>query len=90
MNNPSPNLTTVYLDTPLVGPTPEPLEYVPSPVCLRKLVGIPLLVQEVAHTPVVPKGVPLPHLHRTVLAHGCIPPTGQAQLRRVVQPATGP
>ena len=29
--NPSPNLTTVYLDTPLVGPTLEPLEYVPSP-----------------------------------------------------------
>ena len=31
INNPSPNLTTVYLDTPLVGPTPESLEYVPSP-----------------------------------------------------------
>ena len=31
MNNPIPNLTTVYLDTPLVGPTPKPLEYVPSP-----------------------------------------------------------
>ena len=26
INNPIPNLTTVYLDTPLVGPTPEPLE----------------------------------------------------------------
>ena len=26
INNPSPNLTTVYLDTPLVGPTPETLE----------------------------------------------------------------
>ena len=25
INNHSPNLTTVYLDTPLVGPTPEPL-----------------------------------------------------------------
>ena len=25
INNPSPNLTTVYLDTPLSGPTPEPL-----------------------------------------------------------------
>ena len=32
MNKPSPNLTTVYLDTPLVGPTPELLEYAPSPV----------------------------------------------------------
>ena len=30
MKNPSPNLTTMYLDTPLVVPTPEPLEYVPS------------------------------------------------------------
>ena len=29
INNPSPNLTTVYLDTPLVGPTLEPLEYIP-------------------------------------------------------------
>ena len=29
INNPIPNLTTLYLDTPLVGPTPEPLEYVP-------------------------------------------------------------
>ena len=26
IKNPSPNLTTVYLDTPLVGPAPEPLE----------------------------------------------------------------
>ena len=25
VNNPSPNLTTVYLDTPLVVPTPDPL-----------------------------------------------------------------
>ena len=30
INNPIPNLTNMYLDTPLVGPTPEPLEYVPS------------------------------------------------------------
>ena len=29
--NPSPNLTTVYLDTPLVGHTPEPLKYVHLP-----------------------------------------------------------
>ena len=26
IHNPSPNLNTVYLDTPLVGPTPYPLE----------------------------------------------------------------
>ena len=31
INNHSPNLTTVYLDNPLVGPTLDPLEYVPSP-----------------------------------------------------------
>ena len=31
ISNPSPNLTTVYLDTSLVGPISEPLEYVPSP-----------------------------------------------------------
>ena len=30
MNKPSPNLTTFYLDTPIVVPTPDPLEYVPS------------------------------------------------------------
>ena len=32
MNNHSPNLTNVYLDTPLVGLTPEPLDYIPSQV----------------------------------------------------------
>ena len=31
INNPIPNLTTVNLDIPLVGPTPEPLEYIPLP-----------------------------------------------------------
>ena len=41
VNNPSPNLTTVYLDTPLVGPTPEPLEYVPSPGHLGRPSGYP-------------------------------------------------
>ena len=29
MNNPSPNVTRVYLDTPIVGPTPYPLEHTP-------------------------------------------------------------
>ena len=28
MNNHSPSLTNPYLDTPLVGPTPDPLEYI--------------------------------------------------------------
>ena len=40
--NPRPNLTTVYLDTPLVGPTPDPLEYVPSPGRLGQPNGYPL------------------------------------------------
>ena len=39
MNNPIPNLTNLYLDTPLVGPTLEPLEYVPSPGCLGQPSG---------------------------------------------------
>ena len=29
MNNPSPSLTNVYIDTPTVGPTLDPLEYAP-------------------------------------------------------------
>ena len=41
INNPSPNLTTTYLDIPLVCPTPEPLEYVPSPGRLRQPSGYP-------------------------------------------------
>ena len=41
INNPSPNLTTTYLDTPLVGPTLEPLEYVPTPGRLRRPSGYP-------------------------------------------------
>ena len=31
MNNPNPILTNVYLDTPPVSPTSEPLEYSPPP-----------------------------------------------------------
>ena len=41
MNNQSPNLTTVYLDTPLLGPPPEPLKYVPSPGRFGKSSGYP-------------------------------------------------
>ena len=41
INNPSPNLTTVYIDTPLVGPTPDPLEYIPLPGRLRQPSGYP-------------------------------------------------
>ena len=46
MNNPRPNLTNVYLDTPLVGSTPEPLEYVPSPGRLGQTSEYPQIVQE--------------------------------------------
>ena len=41
INNPIPNLTTVYLYTPLVGPTPDSLEYVPSPGRLGQHIGYP-------------------------------------------------
>ena len=41
ITNPSPNLTTVYLDTPLLGTKPELLEYAPSPVRLGKPIGYP-------------------------------------------------
>ena len=41
INNPRPNLTTMYLDTPLVGPTPEPLEYVLSSGRLGRPRGYP-------------------------------------------------
>ena len=39
MNKPIPNLTTVYLDAPLVGPTPEPLECASSPGYLENPSG---------------------------------------------------
>ena len=38
----SPNVTAVYLDTPLVGPTPDPLEYAPLIVRLGQPRGYPL------------------------------------------------
>ena len=41
-NKPIPNLTTVYLDTPLVGLTSDPLEYVPLPGRLGQPSGYPL------------------------------------------------
>ena len=44
MNNPSPNLTTVYLYNPLLSPTPDPLEYVPSPGRLGKPNGYPSII----------------------------------------------
>ena len=84
MNNPSPNLTTVYLDTPQVVPAPDPLEYTPSPGRLGHPSG---------YTPTStgayiggsrrrpPPSPPPYHTHPQM--H---PPTGRAQPRRVMQP----
>ena len=89
MNNSSPNLTTIYLDTPLVGPTPEPLEYVPSPG---------RLVQPRRYPPISTGGGPStsgfkrrpPPLPTPYSIHPQIhPPTGQVQPRRDMQLATG-
>ena len=43
MNNPSPNLTTVYLDMTLVGPTTDPLKQFILPVHLGQPNGYPLI-----------------------------------------------
>ena len=87
MNNPSPNLTTVYLDTPLVGPTLDPLEY----VSLSGRLGQP------SRYPLTSTGAyiggsrrrppsPPPPYHTHPRMH---PSTIQAQPRRVTQLATG-
>ena len=86
INNPSPNLTTVYLNTPLVGPTPEPLEYVLSPGRLGQPSGYPPSstgtyisgARRRLPTPPLPYNMH-PRMH---------PPTCQAQPCRVLQ-ATG-
>ena len=87
INNPSPNLTTVYLDTPLVGPTPEPVKYVPSPGRLGQPSGYP----PTSTGPSIggfrsPPPPPLPPYHTHPQMN---PPTGPSQPRRVLQPATG-
>ena len=85
MNNPIPNLTTFYLDTPLMGPTLDPLESVPS---------IGHLGQPSRYPPSSTGGGP-----QTGISNRCPatpppsynthprmnPPTGQAQPRRVMQ-----
>ena len=87
MNNSCPNLTTFYLDTPLVGLSPEPLEYAPSPGRLRQPSGYPptstgAYIGGSRRRPTPPP--PLYHTHPRM--H---PPTDQAQQRRVMQPTTG-
>ena len=90
MNNLSPTLTAVYLYTPLLGPTPEPLEYVslpgrieqPSRYPLISTGGGPYTGGSKRHPPPPPP----PYSTHPQMNH----PTGWAQPRRVVQPATSP
>ena len=81
INNPSPNLTTVYLDTPLVGPTLEPLEYVPSLGRLGQPIGYPPTSIQGKDSRQNPSPPPPPYNTHPWMH----PPTGQAQLRRVLQ-----
>ena len=87
MNNSIPNLTIVCLDTPLVGPTPDPLEYFHLPCYLGQSRGYPLIstgggpsTGGFKRRPPPPSYSTPPRMHL---------PTGQAQPRRVMQPATG-
>ena len=80
MNNPSPILTNVYLDTPPMGLTPEPLEYTPPPGRLWRPHRYPQTrTGEVPHTGAPPPQYPPPSTHPHMY-----PPTGQAQPRREV------
>ena len=87
INNPSPNLTTVYLDTPLVGPTPKPLKYVPLLGRIGQPSGYPPSITRTsvggAHRR--PHPPPPPHNHHPRM----LPSTGRVQPRRLLQ-ATGP
>ena len=69
IKNPSPNLTAVYLDTPLVGPTPESLEYVPSPGRLGQPSGYP--PSSTGPHSLMPVDVPLLHLIHLTPTHAC-------------------
>ena len=90
MNDPRPNLTTVYLYTPLVGPTPYPLEYVP----LSGRLGHPS-----GYLPIITGGGPYtggsrrrtPHPPPLYSTHPRMnPPIVRAQPLRVMQTAKGP
>ena len=89
INNPSPNLTTVYLDNPLVGPIPEPLEYVPVPGHLGQLSRYPLI--SIGGGPSTrcfkscPPALPLLYITRPWMH----PPTGRTQPRSEMQPSMG-
>ena len=85
MNNPSPNLTNVYLDNPPVGLAPEPLEYSPPP----DLLGHPQVytqtrIGDVPHTfASPPPPTPPPPPPRT--NPQMYPPPGQSHPCRDVQ-----
>ena len=88
MNKPIPNLTTVYLDTPLVGLTPDPLEYVPLPGRVGKPSGYPLIITGGGPHTGGYKRRPPPSPYST--HPQMYPPTVWEQPRRVVQASTGP
>ena len=69
INNLSPNLTTVYLGTPLVGPTQEPLEYVSLPGCLGQPSGYPPSSTRTSTGGA--RRCPLPHLPHRTHTHTC-------------------
>ena len=73
MNNLSPNLTTVHLDSPLVVLTPDPLEYAPLPGRLGKPSGYPP-TSTGAYMGCSRRRSPPPTPHRTTPLHGCTPP----------------
>ena len=88
MNKPIPNLTTVYLDAPLVGPTPEPLECASLPGHLENPSGYPPISKGGGPATGGFKMCPPPPPYST---HPRMHPhTGWAQPGRVMQPSMGP
>ena len=70
MDNPRPSLNNVYLDTPIMGLTPDTLECVPSRGHLGKPREYPLTrTGGFPHTGSLP-----PHLQLIKPTHRCIPP----------------
>ena len=90
MNNLSPNINTVYLDTPLVRLALDPLEYGPLPGRLGQPSGYPLIITGGGPYTGGSKSCPPPPTPLYSTHPRMNPRTGRAQLRRVVQPATGP
>ena len=84
MNNPIPNLTVIYLDTPLVGQTPDPLEYISLPGRLGQSSRYPPTSIGAYIGGSGGRPLPPPSLYHT---HPWMhPPTGWAQLCRLMKP----